>query len=314
MTVLNGPDATGRRSGLAAGLALVLAFGAAAAAQADPLNVSYPRSRSLSDVGAWLASDTPIQAAQVVDVGPSAVTALTSSTPTGSPRGFIASIAAEALDPSIGRQEEIVSWTIPVEVDCEKRLVRLGDMTGYPARDLKSAPRVVRAADTAWVTPSATAPLGAVMRALCDRDFRRPFAGTSKVAAKPADAPKPKPARTSPGPPPVVLTEAPPTTPQPLTAAATKAAKAMPSAGHGTSPYAVQIGASPSQDDAKGILSKAQKKFPDALSGFKTEVQTAQVDGKTVYRAVVMGFAGQADATTLCEQLKAGGQACFVRR
>jgi len=312
-----------RKGHAAVGLATVLAIGVAAGAKADPLNVTYPPSRALPDIARWLGNDTPLQLSQVVDVGPSAVTAVTSSTPTGSPRGFKANISAEALDPAIGRQEEIVSWTIPVDVDCEKRQVRLGDMTGYPSRDLKSAPRIVRSADNAWVSPSATAPLGAVLRSLCDRDFRRPFAGTARMAAKPAEPPKPAKAA---GPPPVVLTESPPTAPQPLTAAVTRTAKAIPSptpaptsastskAGHGTSSSVVQVGASPSQDDAKSLLARVQKRFPDALAGFKTEVQTAQLEGKTVYRAVINGFAGQADATTLCEQLKAGGQACFVRR
>jgi hypothetical protein len=312
--VANGSSQTARRGRRGAGPALALALGAAAAAQAQPLGVTYPRSRSLADVGAWLASDTPLLTAQVVDVGPSAVTAVTSSAPTGEPRGFLANIAAEALDPAIGKQEDIVSWTIPVEVDCEKRLVRLGDMTGYPARDLKSAPRVVRAADSVWVTPSANAPLGAVMRALCDRDFKRPFAaGRAKLASRPAE--KAKPAQTPPpGPPPVVLSEAPPTVPTPLTTAAAKAAKEKPALAHGASPFVVQAGSSPSQEDAKGIITRLQKKFPDAMAGFKTEVQTAQVEGKTVYRAVVSGFGGQADATALCDLLKAAGQACFVRR
>ena len=191
MIVLNGSGETAQRGRLAVGLALTLALGAPAAAKADPLNVTYPRSRALPDVASWLVSDTPLQINQVVDVGPSAVTAVTSSTPTGSPRGFLANISAEALDPAIGKQEEIVSWTIPVDVDCEKRQVRLGDMTGYPSRDLKSAPRVVRAADNVWVSPSSTAPLGAVLRSLCDRDFRRPFAGTARTAARSAIRPSP---------------------------------------------------------------------------------------------------------------------------
>jgi len=38
------------------------------------------------------------------------------------------------------------------------------------------------------------------------------------------------------------------------------------------------------------------------------------VDGKTVYRALIGGFAGAGDASALCEQLKAAGQACFVRK
>ena len=40
---------------------------------------------------------------------------------------------------------------------------------------------------------------------------------------------------------------------------------------------------------------------------------TATVAGKTVYRAQVTGFAGQGGAIALCDELKAGGQACFVR-
>jgi cell division septation protein DedD len=308
-----------------------LALGLAAAAQAEPGAISYPRSRAMADVAAWIVSDTPLSPAQVVDVGPSAVTAVTSSAPTGSPRGFLANIAAEALDPSIGRQEEIVSWTIPVEVDCDKRLVRLGDMTGYSARDLKSAPHVVRPADSAWVTPSPSAPLGAVMRALCDRDFQRPFAVAAK-GSRPSGA---RAARTPPpGPPPIVVSERPPTKPTPLTAAVAANAKPTPPstepaplksapeappraiavAAHGASPFAVQVGASPSADDAKAILGRLQKKLPDALKGFKTDVQIAQVDGKTVYRAVISGFAGVSDANALCGQLKAASQACFVRR
>ncbi len=329
MTVANGSAETAQRRCQALGVALTLALGATAAASAEPLNATYPPSRALPDIARWLGSDTPLQLSQVVDVGPSAVTAVTSATPTGSPRGFKANISAEALDPAIGRQEEIVSWTIPVDVDCEKRQVRLGDMTGYPSRDLHSAPRIVRASDNTWVTPSPNAPLGAVLRALCDRDFRRPFSSGAKVASKPAEPPKP--AKTT-GPPPVVLTESPPTAPQPLSSAVTRTAKAAPApasapaathapaaaaaakVGHGASAAAVQVGASPSQDDAKGLLARVQKKFPEALAGFKTEVQTAQVEGKTVYRAVISGFAGQGDAIALCDQLKAAGQACFVRR
>jgi cell division septation protein DedD len=202
------------------------------------------------------------------------------------------------LDPAIGRQEDILSWTIPVAIDCDKRLVRLGDMTGYSARDLARGPRVVRPADDAWVTPSSTAPLGAVLRALCDRDFKRPFAAMAKLAAKAAATP----AKT-------------PKTPPPSEPPAQGQAQARPAAtiAHGASPYAVQLGASPSQDDAKGLLARAQRRFPD-LTGLKAETVSANVAGKTVYRALISGFAGAADANALCERLKAAGQACFVRR
>jgi hypothetical protein len=314
------------------------ALAAAAPAAAQTVGATYPKSRALSDVGAWITTDTPLQLSQIVDVGPSAVTAVTSSTPTGDPRGFIVSIASEATDPAIGKQEDILSWKIPVEIDCERRAVRLGDMTGFPSRDLKSAPRTVRQADTQWVQPSMSAPLGAVLKAMCDRDFKRPFASGGKVAA--AKTPPP-------GPPPVVVALNPPTKPQPLSSAAAggtapdkadkaeakgktrtpaapveakaetpaqPAAKPARAVGHGTSPYAVQVGASPSQDDAKGLIAHVQKKFAGEVSGLKTDVVAATVDGKTVYRALISGFGGAGDANALCQQLKASGQACFVRK
>jgi len=320
--------------------AAILAGAGPAAAQG--VGATYPKSRALSDVASWVTTDTPLQLSQVVDVGPSAVTAVTSATPTGEPRGFIANIASEAIDPSIGKQEDILSWRIPVEIDCEHRTVRLGDMTGFPSRDLKSVPRVVRQADSQWVQPSASAPLGAVLKAMCDRDFKRPFASGTRVAT--AKAPEPKAKREPPaGPPPEVVALNPPTKPQPLTSAAAnprpskaedaKAAKAKPAPvetaeaaapppkpkaeraiAHGASPYAVQVGASPSQDDARGLLGRVQKKFAGELSGLKTDVVAAQVDNKTVYRALISGFAGPGDANALCGQLKAGGQACFVRK
>jgi len=294
-----------------AGLAIALAAaGATPSFAQSTANATYPASRSLADIGSWLRTDTPLVASQVVDIGPSAVTAITASSPLGQPRGFTAQISAETLDPTIGAQDLVLSWSIPVDVDCEKRLVRLGAMTGYPARDLHTAPRIVRDPDPDWVAPSPVAPLGAVMRALCDRDFKRPLLGgpfRQTAAAKPpkAVAKAPEPASA---PDPTVAAAAPPK-PQ-----ATPKAAAAPKAGPAAPGLAVQVGASPSQPDAKGIIGKVQKKFAGDLGGFSTDVVSAEVDGKTVYRAVITGFHAASEATALCEKLKAGGQACFVRR
>jgi hypothetical protein len=109
----------------------------------------------------------------------------------GETRGFRASISSEAVDPQMLAHDGIASWTIPVEVDCGERRVRLGAMTGYRSRDLRSEPRIVREADTAWVNPTPSAPLGAVIRALCDRGFQRPLAGPLKDGGKARPAHKP---------------------------------------------------------------------------------------------------------------------------
>jgi hypothetical protein len=75
----------------------------------------------------------------------------------------------------------------------------------------------------------------------------------------------------------------------------------------------IQVGASPSLPEAKGILAHVTRKFAGELDGFKSDVATVDVDGKPLYRAMISGFSSTSDARALCGKLKAGGQACFVR-
>ena len=336
-----------------ADLSLTALLGAGAACVAVSCawaaDITYPPSRSLADVATWLQRDTPLQPAQVVDVSPQAVTAITAASPMGQTRGFLASISSEAVDPAMLAHDGIASWSIPVEVDCDRRVVRLGTMTGYRGRDLATEPRVVRESDTDWVNPTPTAPLGSVIRALCDRDFRRPLAGHFKVAAKgpeakpgpppiievrpkkvassvkkaepdtklaaaPARAPKPPMSIPIPG-----VTPSPNSTPSDNTkvadnrlADAKPALRLKPLAGGG--PVAVQIGASPSLPDTQGLLAHFKKKFGAELGGLKADVATVQVDGKTVNRALIAGFANSAEANAFCKTLADAGQACFIRR
>ena len=318
---------------LALALSLGAALAAAAPACAQTLPVSYPPSRALSDITGWLQRETPIAPGQVVDISPSAVTAVTAVTaaqPTGQPRGFLAAISSEALDPQILSHEGIASWSIPVEIDCDKRSVRLGTMTGFIGRDLKNDPKTVRDADANWVTPTTNAPLGAVIRALCDRDFHRPLIGKVKATAgkppepaKPppetiakADPPEPKAPRAAPAlrptlPPakPAAMAEAPSPT-----ASSSKApsSKVGPPAGGGA--IAVQIGASPSKPDIEGLLGKFKKKFAGEMGGLSGSVATVEVDGKSVNRALISGFSSNAEASAFCKKLSAEGQACFIRR
>jgi hypothetical protein len=215
-----------------------------------------------------------------------------------------------------------------VEVDCDRRVVRLGSMTGYKTRDLRTDGKVVREQDASWVTPVANAPLGAVVRALCDRDFKRPFAGKKYAAAKPATPPAPAPTRVAQAaPPPALRSTLPPSKPSPAPKAEpetpktevaeakppkSEAPKAETPRGGGT--LAVQIGAAPSKPDVEALLAKFRKAHAADLGGLKTEVATVQSDGKTVNRALIQGFASNAEAGAFCKKLEASGQACFIRR
>jgi hypothetical protein len=312
--------------------ARALALGAVLFAGASPAlgqvaPISYPPSRALTDVGAWLQRNTPIAPGQVVDISPSAVTAVTAAQPTGQPRGFLAGISSEALDPQILGHEGIASWSIPVEIDCDKRSVRLGIMTGFASRDLVTDPKTVREADSNWVLPTASAPLGAVIRALCDRDFHRPLMGKVKAAngktldaaRPPADAPM-RTAQAVPPPEPKAPRAAPalrPTLPPAKPTATASAPASNPKSAGSKAPggsIAVQVGASPSLPDIQGLLAKFKKKFAGEMGGLTSSVATLDVDGKTVNRALISGFSSNAEASDFCKKLSAEGQACFIRR
>lgn len=76
--------------------------------------------------------------------------------------------------------------------------------------------------------------------------------------------------------------------------------------------WAVQLGAYDSLGIAKekwGTL----KKRNGVLANFPASSHAATVNGRNFYRLTVNGLATRADATSLCNQLKAQGQTCFIR-
>jgi len=76
--------------------------------------------------------------------------------------------------------------------------------------------------------------------------------------------------------------------------------------------WAVQLGAYDSLAIAKekwGTL----KQRNGVLGAFPASSHAATVKGRTFYRLTVNGLASRADAANLCNQLKAQGQACFIR-
>jgi hypothetical protein len=75
----------------------------------------------------------------------------------------------------------------------------------------------------------------------------------------------------------------------------------------------VQVGAFPSREAAQRTLASLVSSFADRSQGKITFVETATKDGVKFYRAYFGGFSSQAEASTFCSALQAGGNACFVR-
>jgi cytoskeletal protein RodZ len=117
---------------------------------------------------------------------------------------------------------------------------------------------------------------------------------TAQTAAKPAS-----PAKTA---------AVPALAPAPAPAAAPAPASNV---SHGAA--VAQFGAFSSADLAASEWAKLAKAYPAEMAGKGKLVGSVEVNGKTLYRGSVSGFATRADAVAFCEKLKADNKACIVK-
>ncbi len=307
------------RLGRAALPATVLALIAGLAGAQTPQTPAFPVTTDRQDLVGWLRRETDITPAQVVAVSPSAVTAVLGAIDTASPRGMRMALRAEAIDAEVSAREGMLSWHMVVEADCEGHRLRLGETTGYVGRNLLGEGRRIRPGSETWTAPPAGAQLESVWRAACEPDFQRPLVTTRALSAPRAASPslqlrpmliqdlrtpvtrsasKPDPV-VAPSPasaPPIVRMTAVVTPPDPPRAGAT-----------------VQLGAMATRGAAEAMLAGLRTNLVGAMHGLSTRVSPAGVGGRTVYRALVTGFARSVDAQQFCAGLKTDGVACFVR-
>jgi len=93
----------------------------------------------------------------------------------------------------------------------------------------------------------------------------------------------------------------------------TVVAKSAPPPGVSPGPAEVQIGAFSSAAQADQGWSAAAGIAPGAMAGMGKKVVPVTVDGRTLYRTFVTGFASHDAAQALCARLKSAGRTCFVR-
>lgn len=282
-----------RGNAVVAAVAGGLLAGGVAVAQDQP---AFPSSLDREPLLAWLQRETDIAPERVVAVTPQALTSVVSTFPATAVQGPRVVIRAEALSADTYARTGALSWHVSLSADCDGHRVRLGETTGYPQRNLLGERRQLRPAETEWRAPEGGTALDNAWRAACDAQFKGPFGGrTLKVAMETPVTPSPATAE-----PPARKAEAPPTrNPEPKIGAAPQKAGGL----------VAQIGASPSDADARGLL----KALGGRLGGRAAWVEKADVGGRTWYRAVVGGFADAADANGFCAGLKAAGKGCFVR-
>lgn len=294
---------------LAVGAVGVLAIAAAAGAGAQGAP-TFPESLDREALLLWLQRETDISPQRVVAVTPQAITAVVSTFPAGGGQGPRVVIRAEALSPETHARTGALSWHVSLNADCKGRRIRLGETTGYGQRNLLGERNVLRTAETAWRTPEPGTALEYGWRAACDPAFQGPFGGTALDMAKPdvaqSDAaPPPEPAPT-----PAPAPDAPSSTPAAQGAPPSAPQPAPGAAGPRTAGPVVQVGAAPSEAEARALISAVEAR----LDGRATWVESARVGGRVWRRALVGGFSDQADAASFCAGLKAAGHDCFVRQ
>ena len=81
--------------------------------------------------------------------------------------------------------------------------------------------------------------------------------------------------------------------------------------GSGKSRFVVQLGAFSTQQNAERAWQQAERRY--GLSGRAPLTATIAMNGRTLHRVAVAGFASQSAANRLCSSIRSQGGACFVR-
>ena len=68
-----------------------------------------------------------------------------------------------------------------------------------------------------------------------------------------------------------------------------------------------------SEDSARSKFGQLRTRHSAVLSGMSPNIQSAEVNGRSVYR-VRVGSMSRDEAVGLCERLKSSGGSCFVAR
>ena len=75
---------------------------------------------------------------------------------------------------------------------------------------------------------------------------------------------------------------------------------------------AVQLAATSTEDGVLAIWVQLKQKFPDAMKGRQPEIIPAIVNGQSIWRLRVGGFASADAAKSFCDELTSKGAACTV--
>ena len=277
------------------------------AATAAPA-LARPSAQPPGAVANWLGRYTNIAPETVVSVGDEYIVAVLSKRPldAANPRVLRLEIRAEMTDADSQTANLLRSLSATLDINCADHTSHFVEVRTFAGPNLAGAEQVSHPAE-GWVANPAGSYFQDVDAAVCTPTAPRPLlvahAGLEGAGLERAGlehgvaASQPSPQTLSAPLRPALSADAP-------------MPRAAP-AGHGSGQ--VQIAAAASQAKAEAALSELRGALPALMNGRSTHIERIERGGTAYYRALVLGFAQPADATSFCRQLVAAGRACISR-
>lgn len=320
-------------------LAGTLAAGAAVAQVGTP---GFPAGPDAGRVLPWLAANTSVKRADIVDIGPQAVVSLDSVTAfPGKTASALVVVREEITDQGYADRRRARSARIEVELDCTAAAYRVRRLSRYALPDLQGV-EMEGSAPQVWAHAAEGAPMSRILHIACAR--------AAALQTPPAPARPERKAVIAAAPAPISVSSAPPPTadlthaiaiaavqPLALPAAAVEAPAAQPASPQPTSPQAppqpappappptaqtaaapmpfkVQLGSYSTPQNAHRAGALLRRDFPKPVLDHDIVVDQASSRGKDYYLLLVQGFAQPTDAAAFCKAIAAAPGECRIRR
>ncbi len=204
-------------------------------------------------------------------------------------------VQGEVIDEALAQDRGWRSIRTQVDIACDERKTEVRKVDVFALHNLLGTAYNVPA-PSGWMRPAQGAYLSAVVDAVCGAE---PTADPIRLTEQ----------AVPPAPPVPVQPAAPAATPGVIAAAPPLPPPSPPAAGLIT----VQVNASPDAAGASAALATLMRINTLSLGGLNLHVESAQVAGRKVYRALVTGLATRAAGRDFCVAVSKAGGACFVR-
>ena len=304
----NGESIVGLFNPLGLGLVLFTSFTAPVIAQpasgsetvvtgSNESDGTYPAASTAAAISEWLRKTTNIAPASAIAVGSDMVVSVARLGSLDPKTNLVKDVRlrGETISPKFSDLIQGRSTLVSMDVDCAKSMILIHQTDVYPASNLVGAPRILPGS-AQWIKPIGTAYLAETITTVCQQRAAPPPIEMARAPSAPTPVPYQKPLAPAYVSPPAAV----PSRPSPPAFA--------PPTG-----IEVQVVAASTSEGASTALALVRSQLYAQTAAFEDKIQPIDANGRTVYRALFVGFPNRSAAMLLCNQIKARGGACLVR-